>query len=141
MAVLREMELACEAGDGDRAALLFLRDQVGSPPEVVEGYRGSPLWAKFVEVAPTLARESLVVNTLGWSPSSLNGWRGPATMLLGSETKGELRDAALRLCNAIAGCRLSILEGQGHGAMLTAPDLFVTRVLEAAGLRPQSHQA
>ncbi len=53
-------------------------------------------------------------------------------MLLGSETVGRLRDAAFVVRDTIPGCRLVLLEGQGHGAMLDAPDFFVSKVLEIA---------
>ena len=53
-------------------------------------------------------------------------------MLLGSVTVGLLRDAAFFVRDAIPGCRLVILEGQGHGAMLDAPDFFANKILEIA---------
>ncbi len=51
-------------------------------------------------------------------------------MLLGSLTQGEMLAAAKWICNSISGCRTVILEGQAHGAMLSAPDLFVSKLLE-----------
>ena len=51
-------------------------------------------------------------------------------MLLGSETVGLLRDAAFFVRDAIPGCRMVVLEGQGHGAMLDAPDFFANKILE-----------
>jgi pimeloyl-ACP methyl ester carboxylesterase len=53
-------------------------------------------------------------------------------VLLGTETTGLLRDAAHFLHEAIPGCHLVMLEGQGHGAMLDAPDWFANKVLEIA---------
>ena len=51
-------------------------------------------------------------------------------MLLGSESVGLLRDAAFFVRDTIPGCRMVVLEGQGHGAMLEAPGFFANKILE-----------
>jgi pimeloyl-ACP methyl ester carboxylesterase len=51
-------------------------------------------------------------------------------VLLGSQSVGLLRDAAFFVRDTIPGCSLVVLEGQGHGAMLDAPDYFASKVLE-----------
>jgi pimeloyl-ACP methyl ester carboxylesterase len=83
-------------------------------------------------VAPTLPRESRAVNSYRVSTDSLAQCTIPTTLLLGSETGGPLRDGLQFLSTAIPGCRLLILQGQGHGAMLEGPDLFVRTVSEVA---------
>ncbi len=70
------------------------------------------------------------MNTQRLATGRLESWKTPTTVLLGSETAGMLRDAALYVCDAIPGCRMVILEGQGHGAMLDAPDFFASKVIE-----------
>ncbi len=42
-----------------------------------------------------------------------------------------MREGVDVLCRTIPGCRMVVLEGQGHTAMLQAPDLFAGKVLEA----------
>ncbi len=54
------------------------------------------------------------------------------TVLLGSVTAGMLKDAAFFLRDTLPGCRIVVLEGQGHGAMLDAPDFFAAKILEIA---------
>ena len=55
-------------------------------------------------------------------------------MLLGTETQGFLRDVAFFRRDAIPGCRLVMLDGQGHGAMLDAPDFFANKILDTAAI-------
>jgi pimeloyl-ACP methyl ester carboxylesterase len=54
-------------------------------------------------------------------------------MLLGSESPDRLRDSTIFVSKSISGCRLVMLEGQGHAAMMDAPDLFAGKIVEIAG--------
>jgi pimeloyl-ACP methyl ester carboxylesterase len=79
-----------------------------------------------------LPRETRAVNTYRSSAERLANWKIPTTLLLGSVTAGMLRDATFFVRDAIPGCRLVMLEGQGHGAMLDAPEYFANKILEIA---------
>jgi pimeloyl-ACP methyl ester carboxylesterase len=85
-----------------------------------------------LEISPTLPRESRTVNTYQSSRERWAKWKIPTTLLLGSKSVGLLRDAAYFVSDAIPGCQLVVLEGQGHGAMLDAPDFFANKILEIA---------
>ena len=121
--------------------LTFLRDQVRAPVERVEQMKSSPIWPVILEIAPTLPRESRAVNT--WRPSmdQLSNRMIPTTLLLGSTSTGILRDAAHFLHGAIPGCRLVMLEGQGHSAPMDAPDYFVEKVVEAIEAVPAANRS
>lgn len=131
--IANDMERALQAGEREQVPLIFQRDQIGAPPEVVAAFRSSPRWAKAVEVAHTLPREARVVNTFRLPVESLAGCTIPTAMLLGGASSAEMREGTLWVCNSIPGCRTVILEGQGHSAMRSAPDQFVSAVLEIAG--------
>jgi pimeloyl-ACP methyl ester carboxylesterase len=92
----------------------------------------SPIYPIVLQISPTLPREARAVNTYQRSAQRLSNWKTPTTLLLGSETVGLLRDAAFFLRDVIPGCRMVVLEGQGHGAMLDAPDFFANKILEIA---------
>jgi pimeloyl-ACP methyl ester carboxylesterase len=130
--VVANMERTLEAGDRQQLVTTFLRDQVGVPPDRVAKLASSPIWPIILQISPTLPRESRAVITYRPSTERLANWKIPTTMLLGSETAGLLRDTAFFLRDAIPGCRLVILEGQGHGAMLDAPEFFADKILEIA---------
>jgi pimeloyl-ACP methyl ester carboxylesterase len=126
------MERALAAGDRAEIVTAFLRDQIRVPPDRIAMMRSSPMWPIVLEIAPTLPREARSVNSPSLSPDRLANWKTPTTVLLGSETVGLLKDAAFFVRDTIPECRLVVLEGQGHGAMLDAPDFFANKVLEIA---------
>jgi len=132
-AVLARLDRALAANDREQLVITFLRDQVRVPPDRAAMMQSSPIWPIVLEISPTLPRESRAVNTYRVSTGSLANWKTPTTVLLGSETVGLLRDAAFFVRDTIPGCRMVVLEGQGHGAMLDAPDFFADKILEIAG--------
>ncbi len=131
--VADKMDEALKAHDLEQLVTIFLRDQIQAPPERLAMMKSSPIWPMVLPIAPTLAREARTVNSYRASVERLAKWNTPTTMLLGSQTQGLLRDAAFFVRDAIPGCRMVILEGQGHGAMLDAPDFFVSKIFEIAG--------
>jgi pimeloyl-ACP methyl ester carboxylesterase len=132
-AVLEKLDNALAAGNREEVAITFLRDQVKAPPEALQRFQSSPIWPLILQIASTLPRESRAVNTYRPFIERLANWKFPATVLLGSESQGLLRDAAYFVRDHIPGSQLVILEGQGHGAMLDAPDWFAGKVIELAG--------
>jgi pimeloyl-ACP methyl ester carboxylesterase len=130
--LVASMERALEAGDRGQVVTIFLRDQVGIPAERLSGFQSSPIWPLVLPHASTLPREARSVNTYRSWDERLAKWKTPTTLLLGSETTGVLREGTMYLSRAIPACRLVVLEGQGHGAPLDAPDYFVAKVLEVA---------
>lgn len=126
------MGRALQAGDHGQVVVAFLRDQIRVPPDRIAMMQSSPIWPIVLEIAPTLPRESREVNTPRPLADRLANWTTPTTVLLGSQSVGLLRDAAFFVRDTIPGCRLVVLEGQGHGAMLDAPEFFANKILEIA---------
>jgi pimeloyl-ACP methyl ester carboxylesterase len=130
--ILESLDRALESGDREEVVTIFLRDQVGTDESILARLRASPIWEVFKRMADTLPRESRAVNTFQVDRNLLGQWRVPTTMLLGGESPDEVRDGAMFICRSIPGCRLVILEEQGHSAMLSAPEFFAARVIELA---------
>ena len=130
--VVANMERTLEAGDREQLVITFLRDMVRVPPERISNLASSPIWPMMLQISPTLPREARAVLAYRPSAEHLANWRAPTTMLLGSTTAGPLRDAAFFVRDHIPNCRIVILEGQGHGANLDAPDFFADKILEIA---------
>ncbi len=130
--VIANLEGALDAGNREELVTIFLRDQVRVPPEMIARRKSSPIWPLVLEIAPTLPRESRAVITYRPSTERLSNWKTPTTMLLGSLTVGLLRDAAFFVRDAIPGCQMIVLEGQGHAANLDAPDFFAGKIIEIA---------
>lgn len=131
-AIVANLDRALEADNREELVTTFLRDQIRVPPDRIEMMKSSPIWPIVLQISATLPRETRAVNTYSASTARLANWKTPTTLLLGSMTVGFLKDAAFYLSDAIPGCRLVILEGQGHGAMLDAPDFFANKILEIA---------
>jgi len=130
--ILANMDRALAAGDRAEVVTTFLRDQVQAPAERLAGFQSSPIWPVVLEIASTLPRESRTVNTYRNWDDRLSKCTLPVTLLLGSETTSMLKEGSIYVSKTIPGCRLVVLEGQGHAAMMEAPDLFVAKVLEVA---------
>jgi pimeloyl-ACP methyl ester carboxylesterase len=130
--VIAGLDQALAADDREQLVTMFLRDQVRVPPENIARMQSSPIWPVVLQIAPTLPRESRAVNAYRPSAERLASWKTPATVLLGSLTTGLLRDAAFFVCDSIPGSCMIILDGQGHGAMLDAPDFFAGKIVEIA---------
>jgi pimeloyl-ACP methyl ester carboxylesterase len=130
--IAANLERALEANDREQIVTTFLLEQIRIPPEGLAMMKSSPVWPIVLEISPTLPRESRTVNTYQSSRERWAKWKIPTTLLLGSKSVGLLRDAAYFVSDAIPGCQLVVLEGQGHGAMLDAPDFFANKILEIA---------
>lgn len=130
--ILESLDRALETGDREQVVTIFLRDQVGTAEPILARLRASPIWEVFKKNADTLPRESRAVNTFRANPDLLGQWKVPTTLLLGGESPDEVREGTMFICRSIPGCRLVILEGQGHSAMLSAPELFAAKIFELA---------
>jgi pimeloyl-ACP methyl ester carboxylesterase len=128
--VVARMQAALDAGDRARVVTIFLRDQIGAPEEQLARMEASPIWPIVLEISSTLPRESREVNTYRSWQERLARWKTPLTMMLGTESSLLLKEATNLVSQSIAGCPVVMLEGQGHGAMLEAPELFLAKVLE-----------
>jgi pimeloyl-ACP methyl ester carboxylesterase len=130
--IMLAMESALQANDREKIVTVFLRDQIGAPPERLAAFKSSPIWPVVLQIASTLPRESRAVNTPRDLAERLARCRIPTTMLLGSESPKNLRESSTFVSGAIPGSRLVMLEGQGHAAMMEAPDFFAGEIVEIA---------
>jgi pimeloyl-ACP methyl ester carboxylesterase len=130
------MERALEAGDRAQVVTIFLRDQIGVPEERLNALLTSPVWPLALQIASTLPGESRTVNTpRSWDDRLVN-WNVPTTMLVGTESPTMLKETTAFIAGTIPGCQVVVLQGQGHSAMMDAPDLFVAKVLDVTRSLP-----
>jgi pimeloyl-ACP methyl ester carboxylesterase len=125
------MEQALVVNDRDEVVRCFLIDQIGAPQGVLASLKSSTAYPIVLQIASTLPRESRTVNSWHALPGRPGVWKTPTILLLGSETKGAMREGVMLLAHTIPDSRLVVIEGQGHSAMLQAPDLFVDTLLSA----------
>jgi pimeloyl-ACP methyl ester carboxylesterase len=131
--IMQRMDQALLANDREKIVTVFLCEQIGAPPERLAGFQSSPIWPLVLQIASTLPRETRSVNTPRDPAPRLALCNVPTIMLLGTETPGRLRDSSIFVSQTIPGARLVMLEGQGHTAMMDAPDFFADKIAELAG--------
>jgi pimeloyl-ACP methyl ester carboxylesterase len=69
--------------------------------------------------------------TYRFDPADFHDFLTPTVLLVGGTSSPVMRQWMEELQEAIPYSRIMELQGQGHGAMMTAPELFVHTVREA----------
>ena len=106
-------ELLAAGRRGD-AAVLFMKF-VGTPTDMVDGMRQSPMWSVFEAVAPTLAYDAADLGEDRTVPTQRAAWVTASTLAMnGSASFPFMYDTAKAIANAIPHAQLRTLEGQRH---------------------------
>jgi pimeloyl-ACP methyl ester carboxylesterase len=115
---------------GEREALLetFFRDVVGMPPPHIDALRADPSWPARIAAAHTLVRE-LADDDYVFDPDRFSTLTAPTLLLKGEHSPPEIAAATDVVHAALPNARVTVLEGQGHVAMTTAPELFLREVI------------
>ena len=100
----------------------------GLTPDKVELIRASPTWAARAAAAHTVAREIRAEEAYRVDPARFRGLAAPALLLLGEESPAWAREGTERIRAALPDARVSLLRGQGHAAIMTAPALVADEV-------------
>ena len=102
------------AGRGGDAAALFMTF-VGTPAEMVDGIRLSPIWSMFEAVAPTLAYDAADLGEDRSVPIEQAAWVTTATLAMnGSASAPFMYDTAKAIAQAVPHGQFRTLEGQRH---------------------------
>jgi pimeloyl-ACP methyl ester carboxylesterase len=129
---LAKMDRALEANEREEILTLFLRDFAKVSPVSLATMKAASNWAARVDMAAALPREIHAALSQRVSKNSLARCKIPLTLFVGSTSPASAREATDFICHSVLGCRVLTLEGQGHLAALSAPDLLVTKIREAA---------
>ena len=127
-AFVARLEDLVARGDREGALALALIEFAGFGPDDLEQYRASPLWAPRVAAAHTIPRE--VRAEEAWVPTaeSVGRLAKPVLLLVGSESPAWARQGAEAIAEVVADSRIAVLDGQGHMATVTAPELLAANV-------------
>jgi pimeloyl-ACP methyl ester carboxylesterase len=127
--VVDRLEALLEAGERDEVVATFMREVAGAPPEVVEYIRSWPAWQGRVAAAHTIPRELRAPEAYRFDPERFRDLEVPTLLLLGGESPATFEEGEKAVAQALPSSRILVLPGQGHLAMDTATDLFITEVL------------
>lgn len=128
-AVVSEMEGLLDKGQNELALDVFLRKLLGLPSEQLAELRSAPSWQARVDSAHTVPRELRAPMDYGFDLDRISGLMTPTLLLSGGENPEWAKEATETLHKAVPNSRIAVLEGQGHLAMNTAPEVFVEEVL------------
>ncbi|WP_300007523.1 alpha/beta hydrolase [Pseudonocardia sp.] len=102
---------------------------IGMSPEQVGLAESQPSWTGRVAAAHTIGRETREEEAYRFDPLRFATFTVPTLLLAGDDSPPDLLASTATLAAALPGAQVVRMAGQGHVAMLTAPELFVARVL------------
>jgi pimeloyl-ACP methyl ester carboxylesterase len=112
--------------DGERDVVLreFFRDIAGYTEEEIDELRRSPVWELRRRIVPTVPRELRAELAHRFDPGELAAITAPTLLLVGTESPAWAVRSVAAHAEAIPGSTRRSLDGQGHAANMTAPDLL-----------------
>jgi pimeloyl-ACP methyl ester carboxylesterase len=121
-----EADLA--AGERGAAMRRFLRDVGGYSHSEIDAMQDTPAWEHRLAVAPTVPRELRAEQALSSDGLGLDRLAVPCLLLVGSASPEWARRSTEAFAAAIAGAQVRTLEGHGHGAALSGPELLAAEL-------------
>jgi pimeloyl-ACP methyl ester carboxylesterase len=117
-----------DAGELDAALVAMLEQIGGYAPEDVAAMQTAPGWATRRDAARALPRELRAERAHRLNRFALAQLRIPVLLLLGGESPEWARRSTVIYAEAIPGARVRVLEGEGHGAAASAPQLLAAEI-------------
>jgi len=116
--------------DGKRDLMVreFFLHVGGYSDEEIDELARSPVWERRKEVSPTAPRELRAELAFRLDPAALGTIGAPTLMLLGSESPDWARRSTEAYSQVIPSTEVRILEGFGHGATTSAPELLAAEI-------------
>jgi pimeloyl-ACP methyl ester carboxylesterase len=123
-------ERLVETGDRDTAVHDFMSEIGGYTDAEIEAMRGTPAWRARLDASRTVPRELRAEQAFGMDALSLGELRAPTLLLVGSESPAWAHQSIAAFAGAIPDARVHTLEGQGHGAAVSAPELLAAELTD-----------
>jgi pimeloyl-ACP methyl ester carboxylesterase len=116
----------------DRAgalAVFYSRNLKMTDAEIAAMHR-LPSWPARMALAHTLPRELRSTKSYRFDKNRFENYGVPTLLVLGGDSVARYRNAIDLLHASLAGSKLSVLAGERHGAIDSAPELFAATVLD-----------
>jgi pimeloyl-ACP methyl ester carboxylesterase len=126
--VIARMEVQLAAGDREGVVETLMRELVGVPPDALARMRTLPAWQARIAAAHTIPRELRAVADYRFDPARFRELTTPTLVLLGGDSPANVQAATRAIADALPNARLVVMPGQGHVAMDTGTELFLTEV-------------
>jgi pimeloyl-ACP methyl ester carboxylesterase len=125
---IERWERLIEEGDRDAVLREFFRDIAGYDEEAIEELARGPVWEARRQIVPTVPRELRAELAHRFDADALGGLGMPVLLLVGSESPDWAVRSVDAHAEAIAGAERRTLEGHGHAANVTGPDLLAAEL-------------
>lgn len=132
-------EARVAAGKRADAVRAFMHDVGGYSHEEIDDMEATPAWQARLEIAPIAPRELRAERDFKLERLGLRELSVPCLLLVGSESPEWARRSTAAFAAAIRGAQVRTLEGHGHAATVSGPELLaaeierlVPRVIESA---------
>ncbi len=127
--IIDRLEGLIERGEREAALEVVLNEIAGMSPAGIEQVRSSPVWPLRMAAVHTVPRELKADRDYTFRPGRFRDMRSPTLLLLGSESPSYARKGTEAIVAALPDARIIRMPGQGHVAMVTAPELFTNEVI------------
>ena len=116
--------------DGDRDTVVreSLREVAGFDDAAIGAVARSPVWEARKRVVPTLPRELRAELEHRFDPEATAEVTAPTLLLVGTESPDWAVRSVAAYADAIPGCEVRSLEGEGHAANMTAPRVLASEL-------------
>ena len=126
-----EMARLAALGDRDAVVGIHLKNIINASDETIAKQREQrEAWEARLAMAHTMPRELQALRQYQFDARRFAGLKAPLRVLLGEKSAGHSPQTAQSLVEAVPGAQLVKLDGQGHFAMLTAPELLAQKLIE-----------
>ena len=130
--VIERMETLAERGENEAILETFFEEVTGNPDRL-RLFRSQPRYQARVEAASKMPREIRARRTFRPDATTFADVDVPTRFFLGTESSQGLKLSIRAARDILPNAEIIHLEGQGHAAMSTAPDLFCSEVVDFLG--------
>jgi pimeloyl-ACP methyl ester carboxylesterase len=134
MGAIEAAEAALAAGDSEGVVARLLFEILEMTDQEIAGMKSSPRWPIILAGAHTVPREAREEQGWIYTAGQFDGIAAPALLLSGGDSSPAIVEATRRAADAIAGSRVQVLDGHGHFAHRTDPEMVVSVILDFVGV-------
>lgn len=128
--ILAQLDALIASGRRERMVETFFRLIVGYTDEEIATVKAAASWPARVAAAHTVPREIRAFGEQAFDPAEAARIAVPVLLLVGATSPPALQGRPREVAAALPDARIVQLEGQGHMANITAPDLAARVLLE-----------
>ncbi|HTB31100.1 MAG TPA: alpha/beta hydrolase [Bacteroidia bacterium] len=115
-----QLKALIKADKRSDAVKFFMKDMVGMPGIMASVMSILPVWSKLKGVAHTLPYDAAILNGFSLPVNLAKTVNTPALVMGGEKSPVTLRNAVLKLAEALPNAKNKLLEGQNHNVSMKA---------------------